>query len=230
MSRILIASILFLAAAGASAAGGISRLNGGITAEPGNQYGNLDTVNGGITVKRGARTGDLSTVNGGIAIDDDARVAGASTVNGGIEAGERVEFAQGIETVNGGIRIDLGSRVGGDIATVNGGITIRRTEVKGGIHTVSGDIVVGARSTVHGGLLVEKPKDESGWNSLTITAGKIVDRKKRIPRIVIGPNAIVEGELRFEREVELFVHPTARIGKVIGAIAKPYTDTLPPHG
>jgi len=45
--------------------------------------------------------------------------------------------------------------------------------------------------------------------------------------VVIGPNAVVDGELRFEREVELFVHPSAKIGKVIGATAKPYTDTLP---
>jgi hypothetical protein len=52
-------------------------------------------------------------------------------------------------------------------------------------------------------------------------------RKPKVPRIVIGPNAIVDGELRFEREVELFVHPTAKIGKVIGATAVPYTDSLP---
>jgi len=53
--------------------------------------------------------------------------------------------------------------------------------------------------------------------------------KSRTPRIVIGPNAVVDGELRFERQVELFVHPTAKIGTVTGASAKPYPDTLPAH-
>jgi hypothetical protein len=79
---------------------------------------------------------------------------------------------------------------------------------------------------VHG-VLVEKPKSNtSSWTSITLENGKIV-RKPSIPRIVIGPNAVVEGELRFEHEVELFVHDSAKIGKVIGAVAKPYTDTLP---
>ena len=51
----------------------------------------------------------------------------------------------------------------------------------------------------------------------------------RIPRVVIGPNATVQGELRFEREVELFVHPSAKIGPVVGAKAQSWTDTLPPR-
>jgi len=69
---------------------------------------------------------------------------------------------------------------------------------------------------VRRGILVEKPRG--------ISFGRL-----RVPRIVIGPNAVVEGELRFEREVELFVHPKARIGKVVGATARSYTDTLPPR-
>jgi hypothetical protein len=69
---------------------------------------------------------------------------------------------------------------------------------------------------VQGGILVERPQGIS-WG------------KRRVPRIIIGPNAVVNGTLRFEREVELFVHPSAKIGTVIGATAKPYTDTLPPR-
>jgi hypothetical protein len=71
---------------------------------------------------------------------------------------------------------------------------------------------------VHGGILVEKP------HGFGIHWGK-----ESKPRIVIGPNAVVEGELRFEREVELFVHSTAKIGKVTGATAQTYTDALPPR-
>ena len=195
--------------------GDISRVNGGITAEAGHLYGDLDTVNGGISVRKGATAEDVETVNGGITLDDDATVSSVSAVNGGIRAGERVKVARGVETVNGGIRFDFNSTVGGDISTVNGGITIKQTTVNGKLSTVSGDITVGAKSLVEDGILIEKPHGIS-WG------------KPRIPRVVIGPNATVKGELRFEREVELFVHTSAKIGPVSGATARPYTDSLPP--
>jgi hypothetical protein len=69
---------------------------------------------------------------------------------------------------------------------------------------------------VKGGILVEKSHGFS-WG------------RQKIPRIVIGPDAVVQGELRFEKEVELFVHPGAKIGTVTGAKVQSYTDTLPPR-
>jgi predicted acyltransferase (DUF342 family) len=197
-----------------------SRVMGGLSADKGETVGDLDTVNGGISIDDGAHAGELSTVNGGIDIDDDAVVAEASTVNGGIEVGERVRIERDLETVNGGISVDFNSRVGGDVATVNGGITVRQTEVGGQIRLVNGDIMVGAKSHVRGGIHVEKNKGvQFGWGS----------RKPRVPRVIIGPNAIVDGELRFERDVQLYVHTSAKIGKVIGATVLPYTDTIPPR-
>jgi hypothetical protein len=71
---------------------------------------------------------------------------------------------------------------------------------------------------VRGGILVQKPSS-GWWNS----------GKERLPRIVVGPNSVVEGPLVFEREVELFVHTTAKIGPVTGATAQAYTDELPPR-
>ena len=194
----------------------VSRVNGGITAEAGQTYGDLDTVNGGITVRKGAIAEDVETVNGGISIDDDASVDSVSTVNGGIHAGERVKVAHGAETVNGGIRFGFNSQLGGDISTVNGGITIKQTAVGGKLSTVGGDITIGAQSLVKGGIKVEKPHGIS-WG------------KPRIPRIIIGPNATVNGSLDFEREVELYVHTSAKVGTVTGATAHPYSDTLPPR-
>jgi hypothetical protein len=38
---------------------------------------------------------------------------------------------------------------------------------------------------------------------------------------------VVEGTLDFEREVELFVHDSARIGKVSGATAKKFSGATP---
>jgi hypothetical protein len=75
---------------------------------------------------------------------------------------------------------------------------------------------VGAKSVVHGGILIEKPQG--------IHFGHM-----RTPRVVIGPDAKVEGTLRFDRQVELFVHPTAKIGPVVGAKAQSWTTTLPPR-
>ena len=192
----------------------ISHVNRGITAEAGRQYGDLETVNGGVNVERGASADTVETVNGGIRLDDEAEVGSAETVNGGITAGERVKVARGAETVNGGIRFGFNSRIGGDIETVNGGITVQQTEVLGELRTVSGDITVGAKSRIGGGIVVEKPQGIS-WG------------KNRTPRIVIGPNAVVEGELRFERTVELYVHTTAKVGPVSGTTARAYTDALP---
>lgn len=49
-----------------------------------------------------------------------------------------------------------------------------------------------------------------------------------MPRVVIGPNAVVEGALVFEREVNLYVHQRARVGAVSGATALRYNSASPP--
>jgi hypothetical protein len=195
----------------------VSKVNGSVHAEAGQTYGDLDTVNGSIHVDAGARADEVSTVNGAIRLDDQAAVASASTVNGSITAGQNVRIAGDVETVNGGIKVSFHSQVGGDIATVNGSVLVQQTQVQGLVSTVSGDITIGAQSVAHGGVKVEKPsgKWNFGWG------------KPRIPRIVIGPDARVEGDMVFEREVELFVHASAKVGRISGATAQGYTDTLP---
>ena len=204
------------AAAARDEEGSISKVNGGITAEAGQHYRDLETVNGGINVRAKAVAEDVETVNGGIDLEDDVQVRSASTVNGGIDAGQRVRIDDGLETVNGGVHLNFNSRVGKDIETVNGGITIKQSEVGGRIHTMNGDITIGAKSVVHGDVWIEKPRG--------IHFGKL-----KIPRVVIGPEATVQGTLRFDRQVELFVHPTAKIGTVVGAKAQTWTDKLPPR-
>jgi DUF4097 and DUF4098 domain-containing protein YvlB len=194
----------------------ISKVNGGITAESGQHYGDLDTVNGGISVQSRATADSVETVNGGITLEDDVQVGHAETVNGGLHVGERVRITNNAETVNGGIRIDFNSRVGGDVSSVNGGITIKQSEIGGQVNTVSGDITIGAKSVVRGGIWVQKPHGISFGH-------------QRTPRIVIGPNAVVQGTLRFDREVELFVHPSAKVGAIVGAKAQTWTDSLPPR-
>ena len=105
------------------------------------------------------------------------------------------------------------------MSTVNGSIGLVDCDLSGGIETVNGDVTVGVGSHVRGGIKVEKPT--SNWMPVNIG-------KRRPPRIVVGPNAVVEGPLVFEREVKLYVHDSARIGSVTGAIAVRYSGTRAP--
>ena len=196
----------------------IDKVNGGITAEAGQLYGDLSTVNGGITLGRGAHSKDVETVNGGIEAADDVSSSDVSTVNGGIRFGRQAHIEGKLETVNGGIFVDRGSQVRGGISTVNGGIGIVGTDVGGRIETVNGDITVGADSRVKGGIKVEKPHGSmGGWFG-----------KPKIPRIVIGPNAVIQDSMVFERTVTLYVHTSARIGNVSGATPVRYDGATPP--
>jgi DUF4097 and DUF4098 domain-containing protein YvlB len=211
VAALAIALVAPVAYAGGQAATGpdIEKVNGSITAEPGQSYGDLTTVNGGIHIEAAARTGDAQTVNGGIHVADRAQTGELTTVNGGIRLGAQVQVGKDVETVNGEIFVDRGGRVGGDISTVNGAIGLVDTDVGGGISTVGGDVTVGVGSHVKGGIKVEKPS--RNWS---IRFGK-----PRVQRIIIGPNAVVEGPLVFEREVKLYVHDSARTGAITGATA-----------
>ena len=223
MKRSLLFVALLALSSVASAAGhdgpgrDIDKVNGSITASAGEAYGDLSTVNGGIDLERGARVGDVETVNGGIEAADDVGARSVSTVNGAIRFGKQARIDGDVETVNGGIFIDRGGNVRDDVSTVNGAIGLVDTDLGGGIETVNGDVTVGAGSHVKGGIHVEKPSGNGmQWG------------KQRIPRIVIGPNAVVDGPLVFEREVKLYVHASARVGSVTGATAVRYDGATPP--
>ena len=196
----------------------IDKINSSITAQAGQAYGDLSTVNGSIRIEANARVRDADTVNGSIRLADDVHSGGLSTVNGSIHVGPRARIDGGVETVNGGVFVDRGVRVQRGIETVNGAIGVVDTDLGGGIATVNGDITVGVGSHVKGGIHVEKPGKNWG-----IRLGK-----PKVPRVVIGPNAVVDGALVFEREVTLYVHQSARIGAVSGATAQRYTSASPP--
>ena len=219
MSRIFLPMALALAlacAGSAQAADGISKVNGSIETTAGGTYGDLQTVNGAVRIAERTTAGDASTVNGSITIGDQARVDDVETVNGSIRLGRGVQVAGGIETVNGSVFVGQGSTIAKDVETVNGSIGLVRTTLGGGIETVNGDITVGIGSQVRGGVTLSRSR---GWFS---------GLPKRKPRVVIGPDAVVEGPLVFEREVTLYVHRSARIGQVTGAEPVRFdTETAP---
>jgi hypothetical protein len=169
--------------------------------------GNVKTVNGSVRVDSGAKIRNAATVNGGIRLASNVHADDLSTVNGSIKVGENGVVDGEIEAVNGRISIKQGSNVADDVSNVNGKITLAGTVVGGDLATVSGDIEVIEGSVVKGDLIVEKPSNW-GW-------GK---SKDRTPRIVIGPGSSVEGDIRLERRVELFISDTASVHGVTGTM------------
>ena len=73
----------------------------------------------------------------------------------------------------------------------------------------------------------------AGLPELRSAASTYVNREHALnttaANIVIGPGATVNGELRFEREVNLYVSNRASVGSVTGATAIPFSGDLPPN-
>jgi cytoskeletal protein CcmA (bactofilin family) len=139
------------------------------------------------------------------------------TVNGEVKLGDSTKVSGGVMTVNGALLLDKGADVSGKLANVNGEIRLVSAHVGGGISTANGDIDVGSGSRVEGGIHVDK-SDFSHDN-----------KGPHVPRVVIGPGAVVAGPLRFEREVKLFVSDSATVtGPIEGATAQKFSGDRPP--
>ncbi len=189
---------------------GASSVNGSITVGSGATVtGEVETVNGTIRIGSSAIVGQVSTVNGSLRIGDGVQTQDLETVNGGIRVGGNSTVDGVIEAVNGKISVGTASVINGHVENVNGEIMLDGTLLEGHIGTVNGDITVTNGSTVQGDIIVEKP---GGW-------GFFSNKKKRVPRITIGANSRVVGEIRTEREIKLFVHSSAEIGGVSGEVS-----------
>jgi hypothetical protein len=196
-------------------------------------------VNGSVHVKQGQKKGELSTVNGSIHIDDNAIVAGAQTVNGSISLGANatadsantvngaITLADGarvlraVSAVNGSLTLHHGADVAGSLTNVNGHIALEAAHVGGGINTVGGDIDIGRNSLVAGGISVDQESHKFLWFFHWNSSG--------VPRVVIGPGASVQGELRFKRPIRLFISDSATVGPISGATAVTFAGESPPE-
>jgi DUF4097 and DUF4098 domain-containing protein YvlB len=193
---------------------GASTVNGSIHVPAGLHSGALGTVNGSIHIDDNASVGSASTVNGSIDMGAKSSANSLSAVNGGIVLGSDARVSGGATTVNGEMSLKSGAEVGGALRNVNGHITLNGAHVAGGLRTVGGDIDITGPSRVEGGIHVEK---SGGWFNL--------DTRK--PRIVIGPGAVVDGELRFDRDVQLYVSDKATVGSITGATAVRFRGAQP---
>ncbi len=191
-----------------SEAGGQSSVNGSITVGEGAVInGSLNTVNGSIRIAEDVTLTDAETVNGTVRIASGSSADNVRSVNGSIRLGENVSIGGEVEVVNGRISLDAGTRVAEGVSNVNGEISLSGAEVGGDLSTVNGDVSLNDGSTLHGDLMVEKP---GGWGWK--------DNKRR-PKIIIGPNSRVLGNIILEREVELFISDSAEVGGVSGEMS-----------
>ncbi|HWG10846.1 MAG TPA: hypothetical protein VN693_05035 [Rhodanobacteraceae bacterium] len=196
---------------------GTSKINGSVHVEAGQAPSDASSVNGSIEVAANARVEDASTVNGSISLGDHAAAKSADTVNGGVSLDDGAQVSGNIESVNGALKLSPGAAVGGHATNVNGHITIDGAHVGGQVETVDGDIDITGNARVDGGLLVHKP--DSGWFHFGID---------RDPVVTIGPGATVNGTLKFERPVKLYVSDRATVGQIVGATPVKFSGDQPP--
>jgi predicted acyltransferase (DUF342 family) len=216
VSRLAVLTIALVGVQAAPAESSTNRINGSIDIEAGQSAGDLRTVNGSIRLGERAVAEDISTVNGDVTVRSGARAASAPTVNGDVDVRGGSKLSGSASTVNGSVSVERLAEISGDVGTVNGRILVDGGYVKGRLKTVSGDIDIGRDSRVDGGIYVEEPK---GWS--------YKPNKARVPRVVIGPNAVVSGTLEFARTVELYVSSSAKIGTVKGATPKLFSGDRP---
>jgi hypothetical protein len=194
---------------------GTTKVNGSVHVPAGKAAEDARTVNGSIHIDDNAAVASATTVNGSIRLGDHASAASAKTVNGAITLGAGSHVSESAGSVNGDLTLADGSEVAGHLTNVNGKIGLTAAHVAGGIKTVNGSITIQGASHVEGGIMVDKP------------SGIMFNSDD--PVIIIGPGAVVQGDLRFERKVKLYVSDKATIGTVTGATAVMFSGDSPPN-
>jgi hypothetical protein len=188
----------------------VSSVNGGIHIDENVTAKHVETVNGSIDIGSGSTVESVETVNGAIRLGDGAKATEITTTNGALTIGENSRVAKDLSAVNGSIQLGKGAEVGGELSNTNGKIAMQGAHVAGLITTTNGGIDIGANSRVDSGIHVEKNSNWFGFSS-----------HNKPPRVVIGPNAVVKGTMKFERPVALLISDRASVGKIDGA--KPVT-------
>jgi hypothetical protein len=194
---------------------GNTKVNGSVHVTAGQPASDARTVNGSVHVDDNAAVNSATTVNGSVRLGAHATAASMKTVNGAISLAEGARVSGKAGSVNGDLTLGNNSEVAGSLTNVNGKISLSSAHVAGGISTVNGNISIMGTSHVEGGILVEKP------NGIMFNSED--------PVIVIGPGAVVQGEMKFERKVKLYVSDKATVGAVTGATAIPFSGETPPN-
>jgi DUF4097 and DUF4098 domain-containing protein YvlB len=186
---------------------GASSVNGSITVgDKATVTGSLSTVNGAIRIGEGSSIEDATTVNGSLRISNNVKSEDLETVNGGIKIGEQVVVDGEVTAVNGSISLREGSSVASHLSNVNGDIDLTGSTVGRNVTTVNGDVSVMEGAVIKGDLIVENPNSSRS-------------QKSKKPTIIIGPGSRVEGVIRLEHKVELYISESAKVGGVEGVMS-----------
>ncbi len=203
-SIVALAAILTLSACDIGVDGdGSTKVNGSVHIPAGKAAEEARTVNGSIHIDDNAAVTSAAAVNGSVRLGAHASATSVKTVNGAISLGESAHVSGNAGSVNGDLTLSSGAEISGSLSNVNGKISLDSAHVGDGIKTINGNVSIMGKSKVEGGILVEKPSSTLFNNE--------------DPVIIIGPGAVVQGDLRFERKVKLYVSDKATIGSVTGA-------------
>jgi DUF4097 and DUF4098 domain-containing protein YvlB len=194
---------------------GSTKINGSVHITAGKPAQDASTVNGSIHIDDNAAVTSATTVNGSVRLGAHATADSMKSVNGAIALGDGAHVSGRAGSVNGDLTLGNGAEVAGSLTNVNGKISLTSAHVAGGIKTVSGSISIMGTSHVEGGILVEKP------NSISFSSED--------PVIVIGPGAVIQGEMKFERRVKLYISDKATVATVTGATPIAFSGDTPPN-
>jgi hypothetical protein len=182
----------------------------------GTEAGDLHTVHGSIRIGERSKVGDVKTVDGEVVLAKGARASSVRSLDGAVQLEQDAKLVHGVSTAGGSIVLDDHADVAGRVSTADGEIRLKNAHVGGGILTRRGNIIVGSGSRVENGIRVKR------FFCLCVNAGLFSN-----PRVVIGPGAVVQGPLIFERKVTLYVSDTATIGDVVGATSVRFSGLTP---
>ena len=173
-------------------------VNGSIKIGSHSTVGDLSTVNGSVKIASDTQVGEASTVNGSIILSENVSAESTETVNGSIKLGKNCRIEEDASTVNGSVTAESGCIISGNFETVNGKLKATNTKIEGSIETVNGNVILLGGTSVDD-IVIHKPK------------GFFNKSKKSKPKVVLGKNVIVRGDLEFERPVVLYVHDSVDI-------------------
>ncbi|GAB5501305.1 MAG: hypothetical protein PsegKO_36160 [Pseudohongiellaceae bacterium] len=203
----ILGSYLFAASADASDIQHLSRINGSIDIDAGQNVGDVSTINGKVRISRDASAGSIDTINGGIAIHPGASITRAESVNGGIRIDRDVRVAESLKTVNGGIHTGPGSSVGSDIKTLNGKIELRNSRIVGDVQSANGDIELRDGTVVEGDIII---RGKRSWLGRLFSFGN-----HQLSELEVDADSTVLGDVHLYREVELRISDDAQVGDII---------------
>ena len=155
-------------------------------------------------------------MNGDIYLGARATAASLATVNGAVTMDKGSHVSGEVTSVNGTLSLLDDAQVGGSLTNVNGRIIVTNARVMGGISTIGGNVNINGHAQIDGGIWIKN-----------LSLG-VLQRGVHVPRVVIGPGAVVHGELRFEHQGKLFVSDKADIGSVSGVDIVRFSGENPP--